>query len=125
MSIQGIQDGSSNTILVGERDSVRNIAAVWVRSSVTAASFEGRPGKGINIPNPGNPPSTGYCERLGWTSLHTGGCMFLFGDGGVRFLTSSIDSDQSADACAFPAATGNYTLQKLTHPNDGLPVTLP
>src|SRR5262249_27248775 len=39
LSIQTIPDGSSNTILVGERDSVRNIGAVYVRASQTSASF--------------------------------------------------------------------------------------
>jgi len=131
LAVQTIGDGSSNTILVGERDMVNNIGAVWpARSSVTSASFEGRPGRGINIPNPNKPPSTGPCERLGFNSLHTGGVNFLFGDGAVRFISQSVDADQSLDGCAFPAAqaaagSNGFTLQKLIHPNDGLPVNLP
>ena len=125
ISIPSISDGSSNTILVGERDSVFNNAAVWpARATSTTASFEGRPGRGINIKNP-NPNSTGDCTRLGFNSLHTGGCNFLFGDGSVRFISNSVDADQSADHCAYPAAAGNFTLQKLIHPNDGLPVNIP
>jgi len=121
MSIQGIQDGSSNTILVGERDFVNNIGAVWVRSSTTSASFEGRPGKGINKKNPASPPNsgTGNCERLGFTSMHPGGANFVFGDGSIRFVRDSVPADQSADGCAYPAATGNFTLQNMIHPNDG------
>src|SRR5262249_42305244 len=126
MTVATIPDGSSNTILVGERDSVRNIAAVWpVRSNVTTASFEGRPGRGLNIPYPGSPPpptTTSACERLGFTSLHTGGVNFLLGDGHVQFIRNAIPADQSADHCAFPAASGNFTCQNLIPPTDGNPI---
>jgi prepilin-type N-terminal cleavage/methylation domain-containing protein/prepilin-type processing-associated H-X9-DG protein len=126
MTVATIPDGSSNTILVGERDSVRNIAATWaVRSNVTSASFEGRPGRGLNIPYPGSPPSptsTSACERLGFNSLHTGGVNFLLGDGHVQFIRNSVQADQTADHCAFPAATGNFTWQNLIHPSDGNPI---
>jgi prepilin-type N-terminal cleavage/methylation domain-containing protein/prepilin-type processing-associated H-X9-DG protein len=120
IAVNTIPDGSSNTIFVGERDSVKNIAATWVRANATTASFEGRPGRGINIPNP-NPNSSGDCTRLGFNSLHTSGCNFLFGDGAVRFINQSIPANQTADHCAFPAAAGNFVLQNLIHPADGFP----
>lgn len=43
----------------------------------------------------------------------------------MRFVVNSVGADQSADWTAFPAAGGNFTLQKLIHPADGLVVTLP
>jgi len=125
MSVATIPDGSSNTILVGERDYINNVGGSGlIRHSTSSCSFEGRPGHGINIKNPNNPPTsgTGTCERMGFNSLHSGGVLFLFGDGSVAFLNNSISADQSADGCAFPAASGNFPLQNLIHPNDGYPV---
>jgi prepilin-type N-terminal cleavage/methylation domain-containing protein len=123
LAIQQIADGSSNTILVGERDSIRNVAAIWPgRSSVTTASFEGRPGRGINIPYPGSPPpptGTGDCQRLAFNSLHTGGVNFLLGDGSIHFISQTVQANQANDACAFPAAAGDFVLQNLIHPADG------
>jgi prepilin-type processing-associated H-X9-DG protein len=122
LSIQGITDGSSNTILVGEPDFHNNIAAVWgVRSSVTSASYEGRPGPGINPVNPANPPNTGTgnAQRLAFGSGHSQGCNFLFADGSVHFISNSIAADPNDWWTNFPAAYTNYTLQNLIHPADG------
>ena len=129
LSIPKIQDGSSNTILVGERDSVKNVGAIWAaRSSASTASFEGRPGQGLNVVNP-NPLTTTACQARSFNSLHTGGVNMLFGDGAIRFLTNSIPTDQSLDACRFASAPGtaasNFTLQNLIHPNDGFVVAIP
>ena len=121
LTVATIPDGSSNTILCGERDSVKNVSGVYVRSSVSTASFEGRPGRGLNIDNP-NPASTGDCTRLGFNSRHSGGANFALGDGSVKFIRQSIPTDTSADGCAYPAATGNFTFQNLIHPTDGNPV---
>jgi prepilin-type N-terminal cleavage/methylation domain-containing protein/prepilin-type processing-associated H-X9-DG protein len=125
LSVQGITDGSSNTILVGERDFVKNVAAVWgVRSSTSSASFEGRPGSGINPTNPANPPSsgTGNAQRLAFNSLHSQGANFLFADGSVHFISDNIQADPNDVWTNFPANKTNYTLQNLIHPSDGNPV---
>jgi hypothetical protein len=125
MNLSQISDGSSNTIMAGERDSLHNIGAVWAaRSSVTSASFEGRAGKGINVPYPNTPPTptgTGDCKRLGFNSLHPGGVCFVFCDGSVHFLAQSTQADPNADFCTFPDSTPykNFLLQNLIHPQDG------
>jgi len=124
-AVQRIPDGSSNTILVGERDFTNNIAGVWVRSSTTSASFEGRPGPGMNPKNPANPPSsgTGNNERLAFNSLHTGGAQFAFGDGSVRFIQQSIDADPTDLWTNFPINRTNFSFQNMINPNDGFPIT--
>ena len=124
LSIQGISDGSSNTILVGERDTVKNVGAVWVRSSTSSCSFEGRPGSGLNPVNPANPPSTGTgnSQRLAFNSQHTNGCLFLLGDGSTRFVNNAISVDPTDVWTNFPANKTNFTLQNAIHPADGNPL---
>jgi len=124
LSIQTIQDGSSNTILVGERDFTKNVGqSQLIRHSTSSCSFEGRPGTGLNKVNPGGTTGTGNCERMQYNSQHTSVVGFVFGDGSVQMLTQSIDADASVDGCAYPASTANRTYQNLIHPNDGNPVS--
>jgi prepilin-type N-terminal cleavage/methylation domain-containing protein/prepilin-type processing-associated H-X9-DG protein len=124
-TIQGIPDGSSNTILAGERDITWNTAGVaFVRHRFSSCSFEGRAGRGIMpIPPAGSAWNTGNEQRLAYSSQHYTGCNFLFADGSVHFIANSIDADPNDAWTNFPgldAAWVNYTLQRLQIPNDGL-----
>jgi prepilin-type N-terminal cleavage/methylation domain-containing protein len=131
-SIQGIPDGSSNTILIGERDAIYNVGAVYIRHNNSSCSFEGRAGAGLNPrpqfgPGPLFPNQTSYNtgddQRLAWSSLHTAGCNFVMGDGSVHFIANQIDADPADDwlntPFAFYATNINYNLNKLGLANDG------
>jgi prepilin-type N-terminal cleavage/methylation domain-containing protein/prepilin-type processing-associated H-X9-DG protein len=128
MAVQTIPDGSSNTILIGERDMQTNVAGVsLLRHNNTSASFEGRMGSGISPQPPaGSVFTTGSNQRLAYSSLHTGGCNFALADGSVHFITSSLDCDPNDNWQTYPGTSNlNYTGQRLEYPADGLPVTIP
>ena len=126
-TIQGIPDGASNTIMIGERDLTWNVAgSMYIRHSASSASFEGRVGEGISPkPAAGSTWTTGSDQRLAYSSQHDGGsCNFLFADGTVHFISKSVSADPNDDWTNFPTlGTGwqNYTLQLLQVPNDSLP----
>jgi prepilin-type N-terminal cleavage/methylation domain-containing protein/prepilin-type processing-associated H-X9-DG protein len=133
-AIQNIPDGSSNTILIGERDAITNVGAVYVRHSNSSCSFEGRAGAGLN-PRPATGPgpivthdpyTTGDDQRLAFSSQHTGGCNFAMADGSVHFIANDIDADPADDWTATPfahhATNINYNLNKLMLANDGQPI---
>jgi prepilin-type N-terminal cleavage/methylation domain-containing protein/prepilin-type processing-associated H-X9-DG protein len=127
-TVQGIPDGSSNVILIGERDAMINVAGTWIRHSNTSASFEGRAGAALNPqPTPGTVYNTGSNQRLAFNSQHTGGCNFVFGDGSVRFISSGIDADPADDWLNTPfnfyATNINFNLNRMILPKDGNPIT--
>jgi len=134
MTIPGIIDGSSNTILVGERDITYNVAGSFlIRHSQSSCSFEGRAGPKLNPrKSPSGAWTTGDDARLAFSSLHTNGCMFLFGDGSVHFLTNSIQGDPASLYGDYPVGSSsgatttgfNYPLQQLMQPNDGQPINV-
>ncbi|MEO8494686.1 MAG: DUF1559 domain-containing protein [Planctomycetota bacterium] len=126
VNFASVTDGTSNTIMYGERDMFQNAAGgVWIGRVVgkTDAITVGRGDIPMNTkcPNPGSDP---YCNRHTWSSMHPGGCNFALGDGSVLFLSERIPSHIGfTTSCSAPPNKNNFLYQNLHRRNDGNPVS--
>ncbi|MEM1060737.1 MAG: DUF1559 domain-containing protein [Planctomycetota bacterium] len=121
--IRDITDGTSNTVMIGERSTGRVIDPDWDGSiqllngggalyfsgcSDDAANGKPYPAHhgsvgtgGINPPpdfTVGGTPFGPRGRSMAFSSFHPGGAQFLLADGSVRFLSENIDDDSATDS---------------------------
>ncbi len=100
ISFRDILDGTSNTIFIGERKWNNCKAAVWIgprnvnghgdwgiRMNTSVAFTQ----QNYSTADTVSPNSANGGD--GWSSQHTGGSQYLFGDGTVRFISDNINFD--------------------------------
>jgi prepilin-type processing-associated H-X9-DG protein/prepilin-type N-terminal cleavage/methylation domain-containing protein len=96
IGIKDITDGTSTTLLVGER-SVKMGPTTWTGSVTGATDYEPlngpqvEDGSGMVLGQARRPPGAPNGEVNEFSSRHTGGANFLFADGHAAFITSGID----------------------------------
>ncbi len=135
-TILSITDGTSNTIMAGERDMQKQVGGIWAGKdigtpSTSVASVVGRPNWPLNTPYVGAAaglrPDTAndpLCTRFTWSSMHPGGVNFAFIDGSIHFLRDTLATDPNQQTCNHPltVVNTNYPFLLLYLGNDGFPI---
>ncbi len=132
-AIRDIADGTSNTILGGERRSrFGGHASIWPganfgtdgnagatrETNYGSCFFRMQTGRSVTTPvTTADGKSCGDKPRWAFSSEHMQGANFLMGDGSVRFISENINSATRMSSITDEAMWGTY--QKLQIRNDG------
>jgi prepilin-type processing-associated H-X9-DG protein len=98
-AIHHILDGTTNTIMIGERDMTKNCGAIWIRAANAAwtGGFDNESIVGVAGGDPIYKINATDWRKLitpssaDFGSMHAGGCQFVLADGSVRFISENID----------------------------------
>jgi hypothetical protein len=111
VAIKDITDGTSHTLLLGERDDRCN-AASWIGTPnppdinhLTGYFQVATTLWGVSQPERPKtpPPFVRYCDAA-FSSAHVGGANFAMADASIRFISDEIDFDD--DGCPHDVASG-------------------
>jgi prepilin-type N-terminal cleavage/methylation domain-containing protein/prepilin-type processing-associated H-X9-DG protein len=131
-TIADVLDGTSNTFIVGERESLDCRGAVWVGTrrprgsggqAISQLVGTSRPkiNQGDTVAIPWNTGGQGCMD--GFSSWHPGGSQFALADGSVRFIAESIDHNWVGGGVNAHRDPNNRTYQRLISRDDRLPVS--
>jgi len=91
LQLNQLKDGTSNTMMIGEDLMDKNQHCGWVRSNYATGTCAIPLNNAMSTGQPGFNNAGDWPNVYSFRSMHTGGGNFAFADGGVKFITDSIN----------------------------------